>query len=124
MADLTKLPTELVSKLVLDLGKIPNISDKWINADVVSDLIEHYFQQRVNTTKINRVFTNARYCCVDCTKEKNNLNLYRHESKATKKQNKSSRKWYFFSSTAQIPPPFNDCNTIKINTADKIRRSA
>ena len=55
MADLTNLPTELVSKLVLDLGKIPNISDKWINADVVSDLIEHYFQQRVNTIKINRV---------------------------------------------------------------------
>ena len=55
MADLTNLPTELVSKLVLDLGKIPNISDKWINADVVSDLIEHYFQQHVNTTKINRV---------------------------------------------------------------------
>ena len=121
-----QLPTGSIVKLMQDLGRIEKYQDKWINCDVVLELLHHHYNttnENISTKKINSIYGSSGYNIINKTTEINHFNLYRERHDLTKSNNNNqctNKFWYYFSNSSKLPPKFNNQSTIKIQKKEDV----
>ena len=121
-----KLPTPTTVNLMQQLGMINTYQDKWLNANVIVELLHHHYKTptaSVTAKYINTIYSSKQYESVNRQTVTNDYNLYRHKNQVKNCPYKSNQYWYFFPSNRnKLPPAFNNYSTSVVKALEDILR--
>ena len=114
-----------VANLMQKLGMINEYQNKWLNANVIVELLHYHFNTpSAGTTAeyINRMYSNDTYNYINNTRQSNQYKLYRHRHDIKSCPYNTNKFWYYFGSNEATPSPFNCYSTSIIKTVQEIIR--